>query len=81
MGFKSENNERDKNYNQLNMEHEQASFYRNKESDGGKGFSGHSSSDEWTEDRNFESRLTGNTDTLLHLCSNREGSLHIHILV
>lgn len=25
-----------------------------------------SSSDEWTEDPNFESRLTGNTDTLLH---------------
>ena len=67
-GFNSENSERDKNYNQLYMEHEQASLSRNKESDGGESFSGHSSSDEWTEDRNFESRLTGNTDTctLLH---------------
>ena len=38
LGFNSENNERDKNYNQLYMEHEQASLYRNKESDGGETF-------------------------------------------
>ena len=38
LGFNRENNERDKNYNQLYMEHEQASLYRNKESDGGETF-------------------------------------------
>lgn len=66
LGFNSENSERDKNAHlQLYMEHDQASVSRNKKIDSGESFSGHSSSDEWTEDRKFEMRIL---EILIHCC-------------